>query len=130
MEKSGRKRRNFIATLILALGGLGFLGTFFKPRLPAGKVRLDVPLQTVPADGALVFRQARVALVREGEKTEALDLTCTHLGCTVAVTATELVCPCHGSRFDRRGNVLQGPAKRPLQRLQLEERAGRWVVTG
>jgi Rieske Fe-S protein len=130
MEKPDRKRRSFIAALILALSGLWFFGAFFRPRLPSGKVRLDVPLRPVPAEGALVFRQARVALVREGEEIHALDLTCTHLGCTVAVTSTELICPCHGSRFDRRGNVLRGPAEQSLRRLTVEERDGRWVVAG
>lgn len=130
MEKSGRKRRSFLAALILACGGLWFLGAFFRPRLPTGKVRLDVPQRPLPAEGAVVFPQARVALMGEGEGVHALDLTCTHLGCTVTVTAGELVCPCHGSRFDRRGNVLRGPAEKPLRRLIVEERDGRWVIAG
>jgi Rieske Fe-S protein len=69
-------------------------------------------------------------LVREEEDFYALDLTCTHLGCTVTVTPTELVCPCHGSRFDRQGTVLQGPAERPLRRLEVRIEGERWVVTG
>ncbi len=40
----------------------------------------------------------------------ALSLVCTHLGCTVTVTEDDLACPCHGSRFDRQGKVLKGPA--------------------
>jgi Rieske Fe-S protein len=55
----------------------------------------------------------------------ALNLTCTHLGCTVTVTPGEIVCPCHGSRFDLKGNVLKGPAERPLARYRLEIREGR-----
>ena len=47
----------------------------------------------------------------------ALSPICTHLGCTVDIQGQRLVCPCHGSTYDRAGKVLQGPAERPLARL-------------
>jgi Rieske Fe-S protein len=47
----------------------------------------------------------------------ALSPICTHLGCTVEMSGQRLVCPCHGSTYDREGNVLQGPAERPLRRF-------------
>ena len=42
---------------------------------------------------------------------------CTHLGCQVAFNPDELSwdCPCHGSRFDKDGQVIDGPAMNPLQ---------------
>lgn len=79
-----------------------------------------MPQAELPPDGALVYREARVALVRRGEKVYALSLVCTHLGCTVGVTPDGLVCPCHGSRFDREGKVLEGPADKPLERYRVE----------
>ena len=45
-----------------------------------------------------------------------VSLRCTHLGCLVKFNAAERSwdCPCHGSRFDLDGSVLEGPATRPL----------------
>jgi Rieske Fe-S protein len=45
-----------------------------------------------------------------------IDGVCTHEGCTISgATATEYVCPCHGSRYNRTGQVQQGPAKANLR---------------
>lgn len=44
----------------------------------------------------------------------ALLLECTHKQCTVNPSLNGLSCPCHGSRYDAKGNVLEGPARRDL----------------
>ncbi len=67
------------------------------------------------------------AVVREGRKqtgvyrdadgvAHAVSLRCTHLGCLLRFNAAETSwdCPCHGSRFDVDGEVLEGPAVHPL----------------
>lgn len=128
MEKTDRKRRTFI-TLILGLLTFGGLVRFLSPRLESRNIRLDITKETIPVGGALVYRQSRVALIREEQETYALDLVCTHLGCTVTVTPTDLICPCHGSRFDRHGQVLEGPAERSLRKLKLADLDHRWVVS-
>jgi cytochrome b6-f complex iron-sulfur subunit len=48
----------------------------------------------------------------------ALDVTCTHLGCTPNVLFSEqkIKCPCHGSGFRFSGINFEGPAPRPLER--------------
>ncbi len=68
--------------------------------------------------GAIIRRGLfKVAVCRDdaGELHE-LSAVCPHLGCIVAWNPTELSwdCPCHGSRFDVDGKVLNGPAIKPL----------------
>lgn len=127
MEKPDRTRRKVIATLIAVPAGLLLIGKFLSPEVKRKRVLLSVEKAAIPNHGALVYRETRVAVIREGEEIYALGLVCTHLGCTVSVTPRELTCPCHGSVFDRRGNVVKGPADRPLVRYPVEER-GDWIT--
>jgi Rieske Fe-S protein len=53
----------------------------------------------------------------EGDQFAVLSPICTHQGCTVDIQGPRLVCPCHGSTYDREGRVLRGPAERSLTRL-------------
>ncbi len=122
MAKLDKSRRKFIRALILSLAGIFFLGKFLSPRLQRKKALLSVAKVDLPFHGALVYKEARVAIMCEGGYIYALSLVCTHLGCTINVTPTELDCPCHGSRFDRQGRVLKGPADRPLRRYSVKER--------
>jgi nitrite reductase/ring-hydroxylating ferredoxin subunit len=75
--------------------------------LPAGEAR-------VVRDGlgkTGVFREVDGSLL-------GVSLRCTHLGCLLRFNSAERSwdCPCHGSRFDVDGSVLEGPATRPLER--------------
>jgi len=49
----------------------------------------------------------------------AMSMQCTHRGCAVGFSGSVLVCPCHLSRFDSNGNVLQGPATTPLPHFKV-----------
>jgi nitrite reductase/ring-hydroxylating ferredoxin subunit len=63
---------------------------------------------------------AMVASYRdEAGELHEVSARCTHLGCLVAFNNAERSwdCPCHGSRFDVDGSVLQGPAVRPLRKI-------------
>ena len=128
MAQPGQSRRTFLGTLIALAAGGWFLGKFLTPKVGRKKTLLSVPKGELPRDGALVYREARIAVIRNAERVYALNLVCTHLGCTVNVTPTGLVCPCHGSAFDREGQVLAGPADRPLARYQVTSSGDAWHV--
>jgi Rieske Fe-S protein len=57
--------------------------------------------------------------VKNQGKVEVFAITCSHLGCSIALNkkANTFDCPCHGSRFHLDGTVLQGPAPAPLSHL-------------
>lgn len=130
MEPTRHTRRSFIATLITLPLLLAGLWRFLTPRGVKKQTILQVAQADIPTGAALVFRQERVAVMREGDSFIALSLVCTHLGCTVSVTTEGMVCPCHGSRFDRMGKVLSGPADKPLVRLTVARNGTDLLVQG
>jgi glycine/D-amino acid oxidase-like deaminating enzyme/nitrite reductase/ring-hydroxylating ferredoxin subunit len=73
-----------------------------------------------PGEGAIVSAAGeKVAGFRDADGTlHAVSSRCTHLGCQVVWNAAEKTwdCPCHASRFDVDGSVLNGPAVKPLER--------------
>jgi Rieske Fe-S protein len=77
-----------------------------------------------PGEGGIArLRGRRVAAYRDPSgHVHALSHRCTHLGCEVAWNSAERSwdCPCHGSRFGTDGDVLNGPATKPLDRLDTD----------
>ncbi|MGD1929779.1 MAG: FAD-dependent oxidoreductase [Leptolyngbyaceae cyanobacterium] len=78
----------------------------------------DSPQQTEPGAGKLASQGIdKVAAYRdEAGELHQVSAVCPHLGCIVAWNAAEKSwdCPCHGSRFDVEGQILHGPAVKPL----------------
>ena len=73
----------------------------------------------VAPDSGAVLKEglSPVAVYREPDGTlHKLSAVCVHLGCIVRWNATERTwdCPCHGSRYDRFGTVINGPANSNL----------------
>jgi glycine/D-amino acid oxidase-like deaminating enzyme/nitrite reductase/ring-hydroxylating ferredoxin subunit len=76
------------------------------------------PDEIAPGNGAIVRRGLeKIAVYRDPEgKLHERVAACPHLGCVVHWNRAETTwdCPCHGSRFDAYGKVLNGPANRDL----------------
>ena len=70
--------------------------------------------EIAPGSGALIKHGLKkIAVYRDMHGAlHKCSAICPHLGCIVAWNSTEKTwdCPCHGSRFDPFGKVLNGPA--------------------
>jgi cytochrome b6-f complex iron-sulfur subunit len=129
-------------TLLVILGELaaGFL-PFFWPR------RTGAFGGTVVAGNVNDFKVGEVKKIVEGkffisrvpEGFLALWQKCPHLGCAVpwnesgpsldSIEPTgRFNCPCHGSQYDRYGQIKAGPAPRPMDMFPITIRDGRISV--
>ena len=81
---------------------------------------LDDASQIKAGEGAILRRGlAKVAVYRDDAGAlHERSAFCTHLGCVVQWNSLEKTwdCPCHGSRFQTDGHVVNGPAIRALAR--------------
>jgi len=62
---------------------------------------------------------AKIAVYKDNDgKEHFLSAICTHNKCTVAWNNIDKTwdCPCHGSRFDKMGKVILGPAIADLEK--------------
>lgn len=122
-------RREFIA--VCAYGGAALLLTgcvslVTHPVPVAGNtVRLSIASypELAKPDGAIKIlpdgRSEPILVLAGASAFNAVSPICTHRGCTVDVQGPRLVCPCHGSTYDRAGFVLKGPAERALSTYQV-----------
>lgn len=128
-DSGGLSRRQFfirMGTGSIAVAGLGtavFAYQFLSPNVlyePSPVVNAGKPESYQP-DSVTLDPQTGIYVVRAAEGFYAIQAVCTHLGCLTAWN-TELgiiACPCHGSKFNREGVKIAGPAPRPLPWLRM-----------
>ncbi len=139
-EKHLISRRQIFGTvwgisLAALLGQFGSaLFEYLKPRIPAGGFG-----SKVTAGLAKEFKPNTVSYVQSGRfyisclpdgGLLALWQRCTHLGCAVPWRKDKklFICPCHGSVFTPKGEVVSGPAPRPLDLFPIQIIGGEVIV--
>ncbi|MFQ5654387.1 MAG: ubiquinol-cytochrome c reductase iron-sulfur subunit [Planctomycetota bacterium] len=141
LSEAEAARRRFLLSLgggALTVAGLGTLvtgGSYLRPNVlfePATRFAVGRPGE-IPIGEVLSLPRRRLFVVRSEQGYFAMSAVCTHLGCMVRHQEEDgspqaFFCPCHGSRFDKQGNVIGGPAPRPLRRLELTVEGGELVV--
>ena len=120
-------RRAFLSWGTLGVGALtsavavsmAAVGRFLVPNVfyePPQSFKIGNPAD-FPFGPPTFMADEKIFVFRDRDKGFAVaSAVCTHLGCTVAHFSSDLKfhCPCHGSVFGADGNVLHGPAPRPL----------------
>lgn len=136
-------RRSFFGKIIAAISGLIGLGLGIPllgyAVLPTLRKREEPWSEVGPLDLIETHRPKELEVVRSSssgwmktntvrsiwahKKTDGeivvFSPICTHLGCGYRWSDPDrqFLCPCHNSVFDLEGNVLAGPAPRPLDTL-------------
>jgi cytochrome b6-f complex iron-sulfur subunit len=123
-------RRHFLEIVgigaigITSVGGIVLSGEYLSPNVvkePPTRFRIGPPAN-FPLGSVTLDKEQKVFIVRAKEGYfYALSAVCTHLGCIANWKPEEgiVACPCHGSKFDREGRVINGPAPRPLPRFAM-----------
>lgn len=121
-------RRAFFVRLGLGSLGIAAAGTaafsyqFLSPNVlyePSPIVNAGKP-ENYAVDSVTLDANTGIYLIHDQEGFYALSAVCTHLGCLTAwkPELDIIACPCHGSKFNRDGVKIAGPAPRPLPWLQ------------
>jgi glycine/D-amino acid oxidase-like deaminating enzyme/nitrite reductase/ring-hydroxylating ferredoxin subunit len=95
---------------------------FIGKRIGADKIAELADI--APGEGRVVrYEGDHIAVYKdETGKIYALSPVCTHAKCIVGWNRAEKTwdCPCHGARYNLNGEVLTGPARRGLEKIELE----------
>lgn len=134
-------RREFLAyswtaaVTVVTAQTLVATGLFMYPRFRAGEFGGDFELGAVTGlPGFTAEPQGdpigKFWLVNTEEGPRALYMVCTHLGCLYKWVGanSRFECPCHGSKFTREGEYIEGPAPRGLDQFVVELQEGGAVI--
>lgn len=132
LEPELMPRRDFLGLAAWWSAGaallFAFLGSMRLPKAavlpsPSKKFRVRLPA-SLDSGQAFVPPGRSVAIFKESAGIYAVSTVCTHLGCIVKATEKGFDCPCHGSKFNKDGSVVRGPAPKGLPWLEVKHLGG------
>lgn len=104
---------------LLSLAGIVEFLSYEEAPVTATRITLDIP-ESYMLGSVTPIPEIRAWLLRDKSGFYAISGICTHLGCTIAIEDdSNLICPCHGSRFDPQGEVVNGPAEQSLHHVEV-----------
>ena len=138
LDDKERNRRAFLEILgtgAMAVAALGTAITSVRYLWPEvlfeaeTRYRIGKP-EEIPVGTLVSLPQQKIYVMHAVQGFFAMGATCTHLGCLTQYEKdnNRIFCPCHGSQFSTQGQVTNGPAPRPLERLEIALEQGVLVV--
>ena len=116
-----KKTSLWLASIGAALAGFSLFRQLYPQGAGQGKrVKVGKP-SDFPVDTYTLVEDLNIFIYRDHEGIKAVSAECTHLGCTLQRTLDGFECPCHGSCYSDRGEVLAGPAPRDLPWCSIEK---------
>ncbi len=127
--------RGFLGSIgAVGLGGVIYGAYRFLAPSAGSCASVEIALNDIPAGGAYPFQFGTapgLLFKSEDGSLKAFSLVCSHLGCTVQWKPEKraFYCPCHDGLFDAEGQVVSGPPPAPLERLRVEVKGDKAVVS-
>lgn len=87
--------------------------------------RIDIPEESIVSlkngqGGIVEYKGRKTGVYKDNDgRIFAVSTKCAHLGCELHWNADELTwdCPCHGSRYDYKGNWIESPTNKSLDEI-------------
>jgi cytochrome b6-f complex iron-sulfur subunit len=128
-DKEGVTRRDFLglaafgAAILASIGALAGSLRFVKADVyseESKKFKIG-KIENFPIGTTRKLDDKNVFVFSDENGLFAISAVCTHLGCIVSLAEYGFQCPCHGSKYTHDGNVIGGPAPRPLEWFEINQ---------
>lgn len=114
-----------IGAISVAAAGSGiFMLDFLSPKVVLEKSQIfnAGALENFSPGSVTLNAENKTFIIREKEGgIYAISALCTHLGCLTRWNENNgvIACPCHGTKFSIKGNVIEGPSSKTLPRYSV-----------
>ncbi len=114
--KISRKKFFRIVGIIILLPFAWLINKSVKVQIENRQRKNKIILPKNIPEGLTIYDS--VILSKNDKSLKVFSSRCTHLGCVInKIDGSEIVCPCHGSRFNNNGIPINGPAPKSLEKL-------------